>query len=180
MCNEILGNYTKKEDQLLTTIFGTRPKRRLNHVMDALNFEYPDYERLDEGAGGAKRKRIVSIPNRHVIRLVKEDQKALKKQKTLSEPKELAPEKWKLVKISFMETKVQDVSKQIMSPYSSSAAEVSKILKVMIEPFPFALLSPLRLNLTSLLQSKEIASAVEGKNRGQMKRRMMNVMEAIE
>jgi hypothetical protein len=39
MCNEILGNYTKKEDQLMTAAFGTRPKRRLNRVMDALNFE---------------------------------------------------------------------------------------------------------------------------------------------
>jgi hypothetical protein len=50
MCNEILGNYTKKEDQLMTASFSTLPKRRLNRVMDALNFEYPDYERLDEGA----------------------------------------------------------------------------------------------------------------------------------
>jgi hypothetical protein len=37
MCNEILGNYTKKEDQLMKVAFGTRPKRRLNRVMDALN-----------------------------------------------------------------------------------------------------------------------------------------------
>jgi hypothetical protein len=36
MCNEILGNYTKKEDQLMTVAFGTRKKRRLNRVMDAL------------------------------------------------------------------------------------------------------------------------------------------------
>jgi hypothetical protein len=50
MCNEILGNYTKKEDQLMTAAFGTRPKRRLNLVMDALNFDYPDYEKLDKGA----------------------------------------------------------------------------------------------------------------------------------
>jgi hypothetical protein len=33
-------------------------------VMDALNFEYPDYDRLDEGVGGAKRKRVVSILKR--------------------------------------------------------------------------------------------------------------------
>jgi hypothetical protein len=52
MCNEILGNYSKKEDQLMTAAFGTRLKRRLNRVMDALNFEYPDYERLDQGAEG--------------------------------------------------------------------------------------------------------------------------------
>jgi hypothetical protein len=64
MCNEILGNYTKKEDQLMTAVFDTREKWRLNQVMDALNFEYPDYDRLDEGAGGAKRKRIINILNR--------------------------------------------------------------------------------------------------------------------
>jgi hypothetical protein len=58
------------------------------------------------------------------------------------------------------------VPKQTMSPSSSSTAEVSEILKVMIEPFPFALLSPLRLDLTSFLQSKEIASAAEGKTGG--------------
>jgi hypothetical protein len=62
MCNEILGNYTKKEDQL-----------RLNRVMDALNFEYPDYEKLDKGVKGVKRKRTVSILNRQAARLVKED-----------------------------------------------------------------------------------------------------------
>jgi hypothetical protein len=56
MCNEILGNYTKKEDQLMTTAFDTQPKRRLNRVMDALNFDYPDYEKLDEGAEGIKKK----------------------------------------------------------------------------------------------------------------------------
>jgi hypothetical protein len=128
MCNKILGNYTKKEYQLMADAFGTRPKRRLNRVMDALNFEYPDYERLDEGSGGAKRKRIVSILNRQAIWSVNEDQKALKNQKTLSEPKESAPMKRKLVKISSEETKVQDVPKQIMSPYSSSAAEVLEIL----------------------------------------------------
>jgi hypothetical protein len=58
MCNEILGNYTKKEDQLMTAAFGTRPKRRLNRVMDTLNFNYPDYERLDKGPGGRKEKEL--------------------------------------------------------------------------------------------------------------------------
>jgi hypothetical protein len=48
MCNEILENYTKKEDQLMTAAFGTWKKRRLNRVMDALGFEYSDYERLNE------------------------------------------------------------------------------------------------------------------------------------
>jgi hypothetical protein len=82
MCNEILGNYTKKEDQLMTAAFGTRPKQRLNQVMDALNFEYLDYNRFDKGAGGGKRKMIVSILGRQAVQSVKEDHKASKKQKT--------------------------------------------------------------------------------------------------
>jgi hypothetical protein len=71
MCNKILGNYTKKEDQLMTAAFGTRPKRRLNRVMDALNFEYPDYERLSKGTKGSKRKRVVSVMNRQAARMIK-------------------------------------------------------------------------------------------------------------
>jgi hypothetical protein len=39
----------------MTTAFSTRPKRRLNRVMDALNFEYPEYKHLDRGAEGQKR-----------------------------------------------------------------------------------------------------------------------------
>jgi hypothetical protein len=91
MCNEILRNHTKKEDELMTAAFDTRPKRRLNRVMDALNFEYLDYDRLDEGVGGAKRKRVVSILCRQAIRSIKEDQETLKKMKTVSVSKALTP-----------------------------------------------------------------------------------------
>jgi hypothetical protein len=87
MCNEILGNYTKKEDQLMTAAFGTRPKRRLNRVMDALNFEYPDNERLSKGAEGSKRKRVVSVMNRQAAMMIKEDEKFLKKKKSSPELK---------------------------------------------------------------------------------------------
>jgi hypothetical protein len=84
MCNKILGNYTKKEDQLMTVAFGTRTKQRLNRVMDALNFEYPDYERLNKGAEGPKRKKIVSVMSTQAARMVKEDEKTLKKRKIQS------------------------------------------------------------------------------------------------
>jgi hypothetical protein len=83
MCNEILGNYSKKEDQLMTAAFGTSPKRRLNRVMDAIGFEYPDYERLDKGAKGQKRKRVASA-------LKKDDEDQSKKKKQKSEGKLLA------------------------------------------------------------------------------------------
>jgi hypothetical protein len=135
----------------MTAAFGIHEKRRLNRVMDALNFEYPDYNRLDEGAGGAKRKRIVSIQNWQAIRSIKEDQRAVKKLKVLAEPKDLAPKKRKLVRISPTETKVQDVPQKTTGPSSPSSVDVSEILKVMTKPIPFAMLSPLRSNLTSLL-----------------------------
>jgi hypothetical protein len=71
----------------MTVAFDTRRKQRLNRVMDAMKFEYPDYERLDKGAEGVKIKRIVSILSRQAARKVKEDEKASKKRKSTPEPK---------------------------------------------------------------------------------------------
>jgi hypothetical protein len=72
------------------------------------------------------------------------------------------------------------VPEKTIGPSSPSAAEVSEILMVMTEPIPFTMLCPLRLDLTSLLQSKETAPTAEGKAGGQKKWQMMNVMQAIE
>jgi hypothetical protein len=44
-----------------------------------LDFEYPDYEKLDKGGERVKRKRVVSILNRQAARLIKEDEKFSKK-----------------------------------------------------------------------------------------------------
>jgi hypothetical protein len=174
MCNEILGNYTKKEDQLMTAAFGTQLKRRLNQVMDTLNFEYPDYERLDKGAEGVKRKGIVSILNRQAARMVKEDEKASKKTKTTSEPKVTVSKKRKP---EVLEPKVTEATEETPTP---SAAEIAEILKVMTESLPIQLLSPLRLELTQLLQKKDEPSATKTKVEGQKKRRIIKVMQAIE
>jgi hypothetical protein len=46
---------------------------------------------------------------------------------------------------------VQDVPEKTADPYSPSSVDVSEILKVMTEPIPFAMLSPLGSDLTSLL-----------------------------
>jgi hypothetical protein len=55
--------------------FGSRLKRRLNRVMDALDFEYPDYERLDKDAEGQKRKRVASVLNKEATKSMKDDEK---------------------------------------------------------------------------------------------------------
>jgi hypothetical protein len=72
------------------------------------------------------------------------------------------------------------VPEKTICPPSPSAAKVLEILKVMTKSIPFTLLSPLRLDLNSLLQSKETAPSMEGEAGGQKKWRMMNVKQAIE
>jgi hypothetical protein len=137
MCNEILGNYTKKEDQLMTVAFGTRPKRRLNRVMDALKFEYLDNEQLCKGAEGPKRKRVVSVMKRQAARMIEEDEKALKKKQCSPEPKVVVLKKRKA---SAVKPKTTDTEEEI--PSSPPATDVEEILKVMTESLPLKL-SPL-------------------------------------
>jgi hypothetical protein len=172
MCNEILGNYTKKEDQLMTAAFGTRPKQRLNRVMDALKFEYPDYERLNKGAEGPKRKRAVSIIQRQAARMIKEDENLAKKKKSSPEPKVAVPKKRKAP----APKPKADLEEEV--PSTPSAADVEEILKVMTESLPIKL-SPLGPHLTKLLQKKKEPSAAK-KSVGPKKWRIITVTEAIE
>ena len=114
--------------------------------MDALNFEYPDYERLNKGAEGTKRKKVVSVLSRQDARMVKEDEKTLKKRKTSPEPKSATSKK---TKAATLEPKVAEMEEE--TPSTPSAAEVEEILKVMTESLPIKLLSPLGPHLTKLL-----------------------------
>jgi hypothetical protein len=41
--DELLGAYSKAEDEAITTAFGARGKKRLNRVFDVIRFVYPDY-----------------------------------------------------------------------------------------------------------------------------------------
>jgi hypothetical protein len=50
----------------------------------------------------------------------------------------------------------------------------------MTESPPFKMLSTLGSELTNLLQKREIPSATDGRDGGQKKRRMMNILHAIE
>jgi hypothetical protein len=144
MCNEILGNYSKKEDQLMTAAFGSRPKRRLIRVMDALDFEYPDYERLDKDAEGQKRKRVASVLNKEATKSMKDDEEKLKKKKLKPEPKTDASKKRKAIA---PKQKAIDVGEETAA--TPSATDVEEILKVMTESLPIKL-SPLGPHLTKL------------------------------
>jgi hypothetical protein len=141
--------------------------------MDALNFEYPDYERLSKGAEGTKRKRVVSVLSRQAARMVKEDEKTMKKRKSSPEPNMVTSKKRRAAPVP----KVVEMEEE--TPSTPSAAEVEEILKVMTKSLPIKLLSPLGPHLTKLLQKKDEPSATK-KAVGPKKRRIITVMQAIE
>lgn len=95
MCNEILGNYILKDDRLMIATFGGRAERRLNRVMDALGYEYPNNLKIAEDVDSSvKRKRIVSVMKREAIILVKTQAKEQAKRKKRSKNRR----KWKSAK----------------------------------------------------------------------------------
>jgi hypothetical protein len=157
MCNEILGNYSKKEDQLMTAAFGTRPKRRLNRVLDALGFEYPDYENLNKGAGGQKRKRVAETSDK--------DEKEPAKKKNIPKKKKILSPKRK-------------ISEKEETPASPSATDVEEILKVMTESLPMKL-SPLGPQLTKFFQ-KEKEPEQTKKSTKTKRQRIIMVTEVID
>jgi hypothetical protein len=55
--DELLGPYSKAEDNALSAAFGGRKKKRLNRVFDAIGFMYPDYRYPSRGQ---KRKSTTS------------------------------------------------------------------------------------------------------------------------
>jgi hypothetical protein len=101
-----------------------------------------------------------------------------KKTKTAPEPKATISKKQKLGTSPSSEPKIDETGEE--APSTPSATEVAEILKVMTESPPFKLLSPLGSELTNFLQRKEQPSATKEKVKEQKKRRIVNVMQAIE
>jgi hypothetical protein len=83
----------------------------------------------------------------------------------------------KKIKTATLEPKMAEIEEG--APSTPSATEVEEILKVMTESLPIKLLSPLKPQLTKLLQKKDESSAAK-KAVGQKRRRIVTVMQAIE
>jgi hypothetical protein len=61
--DELLGAYSKSEDNALSAAFGSRKNKRLNRVFDAIGFVYPDYRYPPRGQkrkGATSRKAAAS------------------------------------------------------------------------------------------------------------------------
>jgi hypothetical protein len=75
--DELLGPYSKAEDNALSASFGGRGKKRLNRVFDAIGFVYPDYWYPLRGRG-KKRKTAASA---RTVASATPDEPALKSKK---------------------------------------------------------------------------------------------------
>jgi hypothetical protein len=116
----------------------------------------------------------VSVLSRQAARMIKEDEKTLKKRKSSPEPKVATSKKRKT---TIREPKMAETEEE--APLTPSATEVEEILKVMTESLHIKMLSPLGPQLTKLLQKKDEPSAAK-KAVGPKKRRIVTFMQAIE
>jgi hypothetical protein len=156
---------------LMTAAFGTRPKRRLNCVLDALNFDYPDYEQLGGDAEGPKRKRIASALDKESIKLARKEKEISKK------PRVAVSSKRKGTSPKPASPKPKTSGQEEETPATPSAAEVEEIMKVMTESLPVKL-SPLASELTKFFQKDKEASAAESPAKPK-KRRNIQVTDVI-
>jgi hypothetical protein len=138
-----------------------------------------------------KRKRVVSVLKRQAQRSVEKDKK-----KRLTKNPELTPEpsvqkKRKVMPSDRGEEERPSPPKHSEETPSTASIGVTENLEVMTAPLPFSMLSPLGLDLTSLLQPQKKnvertaeaevnkdPSAPDGGN-AQKRHQMMNVMRAI-
>jgi hypothetical protein len=77
--DELLGPYSKAEDNALSAAFGGRKKKRLNRVFDAIGFMYPDYryplkgqkrKSATSGKGDASAALSEPVPKRKKVKVL--------------------------------------------------------------------------------------------------------------
>jgi hypothetical protein len=61
--DELLGSYSKVEDNALSTAFGGQGKKRLNRVFDAIGFVYPEYRYPLRGQGKKRKTAASATPD---------------------------------------------------------------------------------------------------------------------
>jgi hypothetical protein len=75
--DELLGSYSKAEDNALSTAFGGRGKKRLNRVFDAIVFVYPDYRYPLRGQGKKRKATVVAASAEPVSKATSKKMKVL-------------------------------------------------------------------------------------------------------
>jgi hypothetical protein len=84
--DELLGAYSKAEDNALSTAFGGRGKKRINRVFDAIGFVYPDYHYPLRGQGKKRKAAALAASAKPVPKAVGKKMKVLTHRPCYIEP----------------------------------------------------------------------------------------------
>jgi hypothetical protein len=84
--DELLGSYSKAEDNALSTTFGDRGKKRLKRVFDAIGFVYPDYRYPLQGQGKKRKATAVAASAELVPKATSKKMKVLTHRPRYIEP----------------------------------------------------------------------------------------------
>jgi hypothetical protein len=84
--DELLGSYSKAEDNALSAAFGGRGKKRMNRVFDAIGFVYPDYRYPLRGQGKKRKAAALAAPAEPVPKAASKKMKVLTHQLRYIEP----------------------------------------------------------------------------------------------
>jgi hypothetical protein len=75
--DELFGSYSKAEYNALSTAFGSREKKRLNKVFDAIGFVHPDYRYPLRGQGKKRKATALAASAEPVPKAVSKKMKVL-------------------------------------------------------------------------------------------------------
>jgi hypothetical protein len=75
--DELLGAYSKAEDNALSAAFGGQGKKRMNRVFDAIGFIYPDYRYPLRGQGKKRKATALAAPVEPVLKAASKKMKVL-------------------------------------------------------------------------------------------------------
>jgi hypothetical protein len=84
--DELLGSYSKAEDNALSTTFRSQGKKRLNRVFDVIGFVYPDYRYPLQGQGKKRKATAVAASAEPVPKATSKKMKVLTHRPRYIEP----------------------------------------------------------------------------------------------
>jgi hypothetical protein len=84
--DELLGSYSKAEGNALSIAFGSRGKKRLNRVFDAIGFVYPDYRYPLRGQRKKRKAAALAAPAEPMLKAAGKKMKVLTHRPRYIEP----------------------------------------------------------------------------------------------
>jgi hypothetical protein len=177
----LLGPYSKAEDNALSAAFGSRKKKRLNRVFDAIGFMYPNYRYPSRGQ---KRKSATSgkddasaAPSEPALRR--------KKVKVLTHrPRYIEPAtvpKFGGETSSATEAKEPALTQRIEEPAAKPKASSIKLAEPKADNIEHIVVKGTRiLEVTSPSAEVTVPKAQKGLTTTPKRKRMVNVLDALE